>query len=400
MRLLHNAGASVPEVLDDNIDQLSNDAIPLYLVMEYFDGLTLDKYVDRDGPLTVDNSILLVLSLLKTIQCAHSEGIYHRDIKPQNIMVQESPSLRTVLLDFGLSFQLENNFDVTADSEAVGNMFMVLPEQRIAGGDRRDPRSDTTQCAGILYYCLCGKRPGGLRGPDGLPIHRSATSAIPSFDSTGKSTEYLLPILDQSFTDDIMRRFQRVEELHERLLHADAAGAVEMNSKSIKVCADEAHQRIMRADRGTQLRKFGQSASVLFNQIGSIVNKKLMTNLQEFTFDVELVNYEIMNNIQAPPDEFEEMSVDGFMIVCTHRGHKNRRAVVYRSMAKGPQIAFMREYHKSKGRREPQIVTSPWETLRWFDGDIAPDYSFLDGEVDDTLKILITDLEKDILDSL
>src|SRR5260370_38978670 len=79
-----------------------------YLVMDYFDGVTLADHVARNGPLTPESLVALARPVAEALQAAHGRGILHRDIKPANLLVrQEGPDCGGKVLDFGLALGLK-----------------------------------------------------------------------------------------------------------------------------------------------------------------------------------------------------------------------------------------------------------------------------------------------------
>ena len=89
-----------------------------YMVMEYVFGTTLKSYlVGNNGPLDVNEILSYIVQVLKALSCAHAEGIIHRDIKPQNIMVMEGGVIKVA--DFGIA-KIPNAETVTMIDHAVG----------------------------------------------------------------------------------------------------------------------------------------------------------------------------------------------------------------------------------------------------------------------------------------
>ena len=103
-----------------------------YIVMELIDGITLKQYMERRGQLNWRESLHFITQIMKGLSHAHSRGIVHRDIKPQNIMVLRDGSVKVA--DFGIAC-LENSAQ-TLTQEALGSVHYISPEQ--ARGDRTD----------------------------------------------------------------------------------------------------------------------------------------------------------------------------------------------------------------------------------------------------------------------
>lgn len=124
-----------------------------YLVMEYIEGITLREYMKRSGPLTLDQSLDFIMQILSALQHAHEKGVVHRDIKPQNIMVQENGKLKVT--DFGIaqvSSVAQGNSGV-----AMGTVYYISPEQ--ASGKTTTFSSDIYSVGIMLYEMATGKLP-------------------------------------------------------------------------------------------------------------------------------------------------------------------------------------------------------------------------------------------------
>lgn len=126
-----------------------------YMVMEYVYGMTLKKYlIGNNGPLELDEILRYTAQILRALRVAHSEGIIHRDIKPQNIMVLGDGKIK--VMDFGIA-KLPNAETVTVTDKAVGTVYYMSPEQ--ASGKSIDPRSDIYSLGAMLYELATGEMP-------------------------------------------------------------------------------------------------------------------------------------------------------------------------------------------------------------------------------------------------
>ena len=123
--------------------------------MEYIDGITLKEYLkQRGGALTWKEVVHFATQVLGALDHAHSKGIVHRDVKPQNIMLQADGSIK--MMDFGIA-RFSRAQSQTVSDKAIGSVHYISPEQ--AKGDRTDARTDIYSVGVMLYEMLSGSLP-------------------------------------------------------------------------------------------------------------------------------------------------------------------------------------------------------------------------------------------------
>jgi eukaryotic-like serine/threonine-protein kinase len=125
-----------------------------YIVFEYVKGETLKQRIGRIGALDTQDAIAYAIEVARGLSVAHSRSMVHRDIKPQNVLIDEEG--RAKLTDFGISRQLEQD-GVTATGRVLGTTDYVAPEQAMGRGV--DPRSDIYALGVVLYEMLVGQVP-------------------------------------------------------------------------------------------------------------------------------------------------------------------------------------------------------------------------------------------------
>ena len=142
----------------------------LYIVMEYLEGRNLNQVVRKEGPLSVDRAIPVLIQVCGALQEAHLMGIVHRDLKPENIFLSTNGGLKDFpkVLDFGLAKVTERELRpgsimLTQEGMVFGTPEFMSPEQ--AQGHTLDARSDIYSLAVILYEVLTGKLPFDARTP-------------------------------------------------------------------------------------------------------------------------------------------------------------------------------------------------------------------------------------------
>jgi serine/threonine-protein kinase len=185
-------------LLEENASEWEKPEVDLYMIQELVEGPTLDNFVKSHGPMAFEKACQTLAKLAATLGNAHDLGVIHRDIKPQNIVLEADNSLAPKLVDFGLSFNRLDSGDVTRVGEEVGNRFLRLPEQAFAS---RNSVSDLTQLAGVLLYLLTGEPPLVLRDDEGNAPHEreSARDALRSVAAPHQFFE-LMSLFDHAFT--------------------------------------------------------------------------------------------------------------------------------------------------------------------------------------------------------
>ena len=125
-----------------------------YIVMEYIDGITLKQYIERKQRLDEREAVYFTIQILRALQHAHSKGIVHRDIKPQNIMLLKDGTIKVT--DFGIA-RFSRSEQRTMTDKAIGSVHYISPEQ--AKGEFTDEKSDIYSVGVMLYEMLTGQLP-------------------------------------------------------------------------------------------------------------------------------------------------------------------------------------------------------------------------------------------------
>ena len=171
VKLMHDSMAAQPEQLERfnqearAVAKLSNpnvvavidagedDGRP-YIVFEYVEGETLKQRITRTGALESTEALAYAVEISQALEVAHERGMVHRDVKPQNVLIDSTGQAK--LTDFGISRQLDEE-GMTADGKVVGTTDYVAPEQ--AMGNEVDTRADIYALGIVLYEMLAGDVP-------------------------------------------------------------------------------------------------------------------------------------------------------------------------------------------------------------------------------------------------
>jgi predicted Ser/Thr protein kinase len=131
------------------------DAGRQFIVFEYVDGKTLKQVVERSGPLPINEVVRLGAGIASALAYAHDRGIVHRDVKPQNVLLNGDGGAKVT--DFGIARSLDVEHGVTQTGTVLGTSDYIAPEQ--ASGQQVDDRSDVYSLGVVLYELLTGELP-------------------------------------------------------------------------------------------------------------------------------------------------------------------------------------------------------------------------------------------------
>ena len=196
-----------------------------YIVMELLEGITLKMYMQSKGPLPPKECVHFVTQIARALSHAHSKGIVHRDIKPQNIMICLDGSIKVT--DFGIAY-LES-MQAEERNTTVGSVHYVSPEQ--AKGQPVDARTDIYSLGVVMYEMLTGRLPYTGESVESVALqHIGGTPERPTAINPDipEALEY---IALKAMCADIDQRYQTADELladldEYRLSTAEPAPAV------------------------------------------------------------------------------------------------------------------------------------------------------------------------------
>ena len=177
-----------------------------FITMEYVTGTSLRELIDRGAPLPVPAVVAIGKQLCRALEVAHEQGVIHRDIKPQNMMVQPDGTLK--VMDFGVARLAQRANQLTSAGMVVGTPAYMSPEQLLDGAI--DARADIYAAGVVLYECLTGVRPVDATSPVAL-LGRLLTA-------TPRSPQELNPAVPAALADIVMRALAK--EVDDRLASA------------------------------------------------------------------------------------------------------------------------------------------------------------------------------------
>jgi serine/threonine protein kinase len=180
-----------------------------YIVMELVDGITLKQYMQKKGaPLNWREALHFIIQIIKALSHAHSRGIIHRDIKPQNIMVLRDGSVKVT--DFGIA-RLASAAQSTLTQEALGSVHYISPEQ--ARGSRIDARSDLYSAGVVLYEMLTGRLPYEGDTPVSVAIQHINSIPLAPREINPDIPEALEAITMKAMASNVEQRYASADDM-------------------------------------------------------------------------------------------------------------------------------------------------------------------------------------------
>lgn len=238
-------------------DVSHNDDVE-YIVMELIDGITLKQYLQKKSVLDPAEVLDFTIQTAKALEHAHSKGIIHRDIKPQNIMLLKDGMIKVA--DFGIA-SLENTVEEN-NGETVGSVHYIAPEQ--ARGEAPDARSDIYSLGIVMYEMLTGRLPYVGNSDVEVAVKHMNTDPVTPRDIVPSIPEELERICLKAMNSNIDERYQSASEmladLEEYKSQSLAAHVLE-DSEAVLIDSEEPPRR--RAKRSRRSKKIALSSGIL-----------------------------------------------------------------------------------------------------------------------------------------
>ena len=229
-----------------------------YIVMELIDGITLKQYLQKKSVLDPSEVLDFTIQTAKALEHAHSKGIIHRDIKPQNIMLLKDGMIKVA--DFGIA-SLENTIEEN-NGETVGSVHYIAPEQ--ARGEAPDARSDIYSLGIVMYEMLTGKLPYVGNSDVEVAVKHMNTDPVTPRDIVPSIPEELERICLKAMNSNIDERYQSASEMLADLEQYKAqslAAHVLEDSEAVLIDSEEPPRR--RAKRSRRSKKIALSSGIL-----------------------------------------------------------------------------------------------------------------------------------------
>jgi len=179
-----------------------------FLTMQYVHGEDLAALMRREGRLPLPRVVEIFHQICEGLQAAHEQGVIHRDLKPQNVLIDDRG--RVAIADFGLAKSLDYA-SLTEAGKVIGTPHYMSPEQ-VKGVDL-DPRSDIYSLGIMLYEMLTGTVPFTGSSAYEVMIQRTQRSPRPASDHNPQIPKYLLDILNRCLQAPLNLRYASVGEI-------------------------------------------------------------------------------------------------------------------------------------------------------------------------------------------
>lgn len=180
-----------------------------YLVMPYMKGISLQKRIDREGPLTIEEILRIALQTARGLAAAHHQGLVHRDIKPGNILLPENVE-RVLITDFGLA-RAADDASLTRSGVIAGTPQYMSPEQ--ARGEAVDHRSDLFSLGCVIYAMSVGHVPFRAETPYGILRRITDTPHRPLQQIRSDVPGWMCVIVDRLLQKNAADRFASASDV-------------------------------------------------------------------------------------------------------------------------------------------------------------------------------------------
>jgi hypothetical protein len=239
------AGLSHPHVVP--IHAVEEHEGLAFIAMAFVDGETLAERVRRTGPLPPREAARILREVAWALAYAHGRGIVHRDIKPDNIMIERG-SGRALVTDFGIARPVERSSTtdrLTLEGQLLGTAAFMSPEQ--AAGEPVDGRSDLYSLGAVGFYVLSGRAPFDEGTIEALLVARFTKAAPPVATARPDVPAALATVIDRCLARQPYDRYPSAEAVAEALAESSAADGVRDIAPPVRSFLHAAEQTVMMA---------------------------------------------------------------------------------------------------------------------------------------------------------
>ena len=215
-----------------NLLDVGMDGENRYLIMEYVKGKTLKEVIQEKGRLSAPVAVQITIRILSALQHAHQNGIIHRDIKPQNILVHADGHIKVA--DFGIA-RMANSSTLTRGDSVMGSVHYFSPEQ--AQGKGTDVTSDLYSVGVTLYEMLTGRVPFDGESPVAIAMQHLHAAPEPIRRYAPEVPEAICHVCMKAMEKDPQYRYRSAREMASELRMALEGRVSDMQPRLVETLA-------------------------------------------------------------------------------------------------------------------------------------------------------------------
>ncbi len=186
-----------------------------YIALEYVEGMTLKEYIKVRGCIPPRETVNIANQVLDALKHAHDNGIIHRDVKPQNVMISGNS---VKLTDFGIARDASSTTRTFAGTNVIGSVHYISPEQ--ARGEDVTAESDIYSCAVMVYEMLTGTVPFAGDNTVAIALKHLQEDMIPPIEVNPKIPQSMSDVVMKGAAKDAADRYHSAEDMKKDLLRA------------------------------------------------------------------------------------------------------------------------------------------------------------------------------------
>ncbi|MCC2084345.1 serine/threonine protein kinase [Staphylococcus sp. HMSC068D08] len=261
-----------------NVYDVDEEDDCFYLIMEYIDGPTLSEYIHTHGPLNIDTAIQFTQQILNGIQEAHHKRIVHRDIKPQNILIDKNKTLK--IFDFGIAKALSET-SLTQTNHVLGTVQYLSPEQ--AKGEPTDESTDIYSIGIVLYEMLVGEPP--FNGETAVSIAiKHIQDAIPNVTDIRQDVPQALSnVILKATEKDVSDRYINIQAMMDDL----SSALIDSRANEDKYQHEEETVKTLAIDKNdikSKMKESDNKGKIAQTMQIPIVNQRQFQSAEEHVF--------------------------------------------------------------------------------------------------------------------
>ncbi len=290
-----------------NMFDVGRDGDTRYIVMEYVRGLTLKDLIRQQGTIRIQRAVQITIRILGALDHAHRNGIVHRDIKPQNILIDREGNVKVA--DFGIARVVNSASGTKVGGNVMGSVHYFSPEQ--ANGLVADAKSDLYSAGIVLYEMLTGRVPFDGETAVAVALKHINEMPQPPTSINPEVSKGLEEVLLKVLQKDASRRYQNAAEFA-----TDLKRALKMPMGGfIRKSADDVRRKGRRQSRGrTAMKIVIVSLIVLIMGAGALSGWNMFMRLQTRIRVPEL----LMTDAEEAIAQLEAIGLNGYAMEAYH----------------------------------------------------------------------------------